>query len=198
MVARERSAGCSSGSRRQLESKGSIEGGSFDPPGSDQRGLPQLGFVKLLPQLARIAAPYGPALERRTRYRSFRALREVRVEVRHPKCRPLHTPRGPRECGPRNAGAAARRAAVPRPLPLALAAQKYSLRLEGSMTFMWQAPVAPNKLTCVLGILLNSLQLSELECPMECPTWRDFGLDDEYLESFCKAEGRANELRLDF
>ena len=24
-----------------------------------------------------------------------------------------------------------------------------------------------------------------------------FGLDDEYLESFCKAEGRANELRLD-
>ena len=68
------------------------EGGSFDPPGSDQRGLPQLGFVKLLPQLARIAAPYGPALERRTRYRSFRALREVRVEVRHPKCRPLHPP----------------------------------------------------------------------------------------------------------
>ena len=57
------------------------------------------------------------------------------------------------------------RSAVPRPLPLALAAQKYSLRLEGSMTFMWQAPVAPNKLTCVLGILLNSLQLSELECP---------------------------------
>ena len=57
------------------------------------------------------------------------------------------------------------RSAVPRPLPLALAAQKYSLRLEGSMTFMWQAPVAPNELTCVLGILLSSLQLSELECP---------------------------------
>ena len=33
------------------------------------------------------------------------------------------------------------------------------------MTFIWQAPVAPNKPTCVLGILLNSLQLSELECP---------------------------------
>ena len=76
------------------------EGGSFDPPGSDQRGLPQLGFVKLLPQLARIAAPYGPALERRTRYRSFRALREVRVEVRHPKCRPLHPPRVPENVDP--------------------------------------------------------------------------------------------------
>ena len=101
------------------------EGGSFDPPGSDQRGLPQLGFVKLLPQL-----PTRP-----------------RLGTDSPAPLPEF------------------RSAVPRPLPLALAAQKYSLRLEGSMTFMWQAPVAPNKLTCVLGILLNSLQLSELECP---------------------------------
>ena len=101
------------------------EGGSFDPPGSDQRGLPQLGFVKLLPQL-----PTRP-----------------RLGTGSPAPLPEF------------------RSAVPRPLPLALAAQKYSLRLEGSMTFMWQAPVAPNKPTCVLGILLNSLQLSDLECP---------------------------------
>ena len=40
---------------------------TFDlPQGVGSARAPQLGFVKLLTQLARVAAPSGPALERRT------------------------------------------------------------------------------------------------------------------------------------
>ena len=68
-----------------------------------------------------------------------------------------------------------------------------------SRVWRWDAP-GPAALTLRSTIMVADWCLRRPGCILPLPpseTRTFVGLDDEYLESFCKAEGRANELRLD-
>ena len=68
-----------------------------------------------------------------------------------------------------------------------------------SRVWRWDAP-GPAALTLRSTIMVADWCLRRPGCILPLPpseTRTFVGLDDECLESFCKAEGRANELRLD-